>query len=334
MRVSILMPVRDAAATLARALISVACQSEPEFECVLVDDGSRDASREIAQRFCERDPRFRLIGAPRAGLVAALNLGIAECHAPLVARHDADDVMHRERLARQCAALDANPALAGVGCHVRLFSGSERNRGMRAYADWLNSLSTPAEVLRDAFVECPLAHPTLVLRREILGALGYRERGWPEDYDLLLRILAGGRALGVVPEPLLAWRDGPTRLSRSHPAYARVAFTACKAEFLAQGFLAGHARYALWGYGRTGRTLARALAAHGKRPARVIELHPGRIGQRIAGAEVVHPAALRGPYLRELPLVVSVARAGPRAEIRAALCELGFAETRDFVCAA
>ncbi len=334
-RVSVLLPMRDAAATLVCALASIARQSEPRFECVIVDDGSRDESRALAERFAARDARFRLIVAPREGLVAALNRGLAACRAPLVARHDADDIMRRERLAKQCAALDADAALAGVGCHVHLFPQRAIRDGLRAYAAWLGSLACAADVRRDAFVECPLAHPTLVLRRDALDALGgYRDRGWPEDYDLVLRMLASGRALGVVPEELLAWRDGPARLSRSSPAYAQAAFTACKAEFLAQGFLAGHTHYALWGYGGTGRALARALAAHGKSLGRVIELHPRRLGQRIHGAAVVPPAALREPEARALPLVVSVAGAGPRAEIRAALAALGYADGRDFVCAA
>ena len=334
-RVSVLMPVRDAAATLACALASIARQSEPRFECVIVDDGSHDESCALAEAFAARDPRFRVHPAPREGLVAALNRGLAECRAPLVARHDADDIMHRSRLAKQCAALDADTALAGVGCHVHLFPQRALTDGLRAYGAWLNSLASAADVARDAFVECPIAHPTLVLRREVFGALGgYRERGWAEDYDLVLRILDSGAGLGVVPERLLAWRDGPARLSRTSPTYAQAAFTACKAEFLAQGFLAAHERYALWGYGGTGRALARALAAHGKLLGSVIDLHPRRLGQRIHGAVVVPPAALRGPELRALRLIVSVAGAGPRAEIRGELAALGYREGRDFVCAA
>jgi glycosyltransferase involved in cell wall biosynthesis len=334
-RVSVLLPMRDAAATLACAIASIARQSEPRFECVVVDDGSRDDSRAIAERFAARDARFRVIAVPRDGLVAALNRGLAACSAAFVARHDADDIMRRERLAKQCDALDADTALAGVGCHVHLFPQRALSDGLRRYGAWLNSLANADDVRRDAFVECPLAHPTLVLRRDVLGELGgYRERGWPEDYDLVLRILASGHALGVVPEKLIAWRDGPARLSRTSAAYAQKAFTACKAEFLARGFLAAHARYALWGYGGTGRALARALAGHGKLLGRVVELHPRRLGQRIHGAPVVEPAALSEPEAHALPLIVSVAGATARAEIRAELAALGYAELRDFVCAA
>ena len=135
-----------------------------------------------------------------------------------------------------------------------------------------------------------------------------------------------------MPRRLLAWRDRPERLSRTGAAFQRPQFTAIKAAFLAEGFLAAADEYVLWGYGGTGRALRRALQAYGKRATHVIEVHPGRLGNTIQGAPVVAPDAL--PSLRPRPLVVSVARPGPRARIRAALVQMGFREHRDFVCAA
>src|SRR5687767_539058 len=208
-RVSVLLPVRDAAATLAASLRSVSRQRMRELECIVVDDGSRDESLAIARRHASGAPGFRVIAQPALGSVPALAGGLAGCRAPLVARHDADDCMHRERLALQVAALDEAPGLAGVGCHVRLFPRSALGPGMRAYEAWLASVRTPADVRREAFVECPLAHPTLVLRRAVLDAHAYRDPGWPEDYDLVLRLLGAGHELGVVPRRLLAWRHGP-----------------------------------------------------------------------------------------------------------------------------
>jgi hypothetical protein len=241
---------------------------------------------------------------------------------------DADDLMPR-RLACQVAVLEADASLAAVGARVRIFPRRLAGR-VASYERWLNAIDMSGCAPRPSSEA--IVHPLYCARRVLVRTAA--RRGWPEDYDLVLRILASGHALGVVPEKLLAWRDGPARLSRTSAAYAQTAFTACKAEFLARGFLAPHARYALWGYGGTGRALARALAAHGKLLGRVIELHPRRLGQRIHGAPVVEPAALREAEARALPLIVSVAGATPRAEIRAELAELGYAELRDFVCAA
>ena len=215
---------------------------------------------------------------------------------------------------------------------MRIFPRAGLSQGMRDYESWLNAIDSPGRVRAEAFVECPVAHPTLAIRRAALATLGYRDPGWPEDYDLLLRLLATGAEVGMVPRRLLAWRDGPGRLSRRDPRYATERFTACKAAHLAADLLAAADRYVLWGYGGTGRALHRALLVHGKRPSHIVELHPGRLGNTIHGSPVVPPEALR--ELPRGPLVASVAGAGPRAKIRAALAELGYRESRDFVCAA
>jgi glycosyltransferase involved in cell wall biosynthesis len=330
-RISVLLPVRNAAATLPACLASLARQTEPAWQCVVVDDGSVDDTRSIAEAAARKDRRFTILAAPPRGIVAALNDGLVHCQAPLIARMDGDDVMHRERLAVQATALDAEPELAAVGCHVRLFPRASLMPRLREYEVWLNGIRSVADVRRDAFVECPIAHPTLMMRRG-MAALGYRACGWPEDYELLLRALAAGLRIGVVPRRLLAWRNGPATLSRIDARYGTDRFTACKAHYLAAGFLRGSARYVLWGYGSTGRALRRALAAHGRTPSHIVEIKRGRLGQRIHGADVVPHAELS--LLRGIPIVVSVARAGPRAEIRGALAGMGFDEGRDYVCAA
>jgi glycosyltransferase involved in cell wall biosynthesis len=331
-RVSILLPVLDAAPVLPACLRSVQRQTLLNWECVIVDDGSTDASLASARRFAAADPRFRVIERPHRGLVAALNDGLGHCRGALIARMDADDLMHRERLASQAAALDAAPELAAVGCQVRLFPRRVLAEGMRAYERWLNGIDSPRRVRQEAFVECPVAHPALMVRAERLAALRYRERGWPEDYDLVLRMLERGEEIGVVPRRLLAWRMGETRLSRTSETYTIERFSACKAAFLARRFLASSPRYVLWGYGATGRALQRALRAHGKRPSAIVEVHPRRLGNRIQGAPVIPPEALE-QRPRE-PLVVSVAGQRARALIRNSLSRMGFEETRDYVCAA
>lgn len=327
-RVSILLPARDAATTLPAALASVRRQTFADWECVVVDDGSRDATAALAGG----DRRVVVVTTPRRGLVRALTTGLTTCTGEFVARFDADDLMHRDRLARQVAALDADPSLAGVGARVRYFPRRGMTDGLRAYERWLNGIAGAERVRAEAYVECPLAHPTLMLRRTVLEGFGWQERGWPEDWDLVLRLLATGHRLDVVPHRLLGWRDHPARLTRTHPAYSAAALTACRAHFLATGFLASSPRYLLWGYGDTGRALRGALATLGREPAAIVELHPGRVGQRIHGAPVVAPEALA--TLPRLPLVASVAGATARGDIRAFCATLGLREGADFVCAA
>src|SRR5262249_17999935 len=114
---------------------------------------------------------------------------------------DADDLMHRDRLAVQTAALEAAPHLAAVGAHVRFFPRAGMSDGLRAYERWLASIDSPARLRADAFVECPVAHPTLAVRRPGLARLGYRGPGVP----------GSGLAGGLRPGPAAPRRRSPDR---------------------------------------------------------------------------------------------------------------------------
>lgn len=339
-RVSVLIPVWNAGETLSTCLRSLIRQTEKRWEGVLVDDGSTDDSLAIARAFAQREPRLRVLARPHEGLVAALNAGIGLCRAPLVARMDADDWMHRERLVRQCELLERRPELDAVGALPRAFPRSGLGDGSRRYEAWLQGLTTPAAIWRDRFVECGIAHPTLMIRRERLASLAYQDHGWPEDYDLLLRLLARGPCVGTVPKRLLGWRHGDDRTSRRDGRYALDRFTACRAWYLSRDFLGRDdetpSAYVLWGHGPTGRALRRALEAHGHRPAAIVEVHPRRIGRTIAGAPVLAPEDLAkaADRLRALPLIAAVSGATPRSRIREALARMGYRDGQDFVCAA
>jgi cellulose synthase/poly-beta-1,6-N-acetylglucosamine synthase-like glycosyltransferase len=331
-RVSVLLPAFDAAATLATALSSVARQTEPDLECIVVDDGSSDSTLEIARAHAARDARFRVHGIAHAGIVPALEHGLALCRGLYVARMDADDWMHRDRLRLQVEELERRPELAAVGCHVRIFPRRGLRDGFRDLERWLASIATPEDVRRNAFVDCPVVHPSLVFRTDVLRRFGYRDIAWPEDYDLVLRLLAEGRDVAVLPRRLLGWRDSPLRLTRTDPRCSLERIADAKAAFLAAGLLAGTDEYILWGYGSTGRAIRRALLAHGKRPSHVVEVHPRRLGETIQGAPVIDPDRISQVPRR--PLIASVAGAEPRGLIRAHLDALGWRETRDYLCLA
>ena len=329
-RVSVLLPARNAEATLRPAVRSILRQTYRDLELVAVDDGSTDGTAAILAEAAASDPRVRVVRGPGSGIVAALEAGRARCSGELVARMDADDVAHPARLAEQIAALDADPALDGLGCNVAMFPRRGVAEGMRLYVGWLNSLRSADDVARERFVESPLVHPSVLLRARTLDdAGGYVERGWPEDYDLWLTLLGRGARLANLPSVRLFWREHGKRLTRTDPRYGKAQHLALKARHLAQGPLAVRKSCAIWGAGKTGKALARALAAEGVAVEWWVEVDRAKIGRTVRDAPVLAVDALPppgGPLL-----LVAVAARGARAEIRGDLHARGWVEGRDYL---
>ncbi len=187
--VSVLLPVRDAGPWLEGCLRSLKRQTLGRFEVVVVDDGSVDGSGEVLDRWARGDGRFKVLHRSAEGLVEALNAGLAACRASLVARMDADDAAHPRRLESQVALLDEHPKIGVVSCGVRHVPVSGVQGGLLRYEEWLNGLIEHDGIMRERFVESPVAHPSVVVRRDVLrDAGGWRDLRWPEDYDLWLRL--------------------------------------------------------------------------------------------------------------------------------------------------
>ena len=165
--VSILMPAYNAAATLPAALRSVSAQTFREWELIAVNDGSGDASLEILDRAAQKDRRIRVISGAHVGHVEALRSATALASAPLLARMDADDVMHPRRLLLQVTRLDSPPHVDVLATRVR--SIGHTGEGMRRYVEWQNGLLGHEEMVANFFVESPIAHPTVLMRRDLLS---------------------------------------------------------------------------------------------------------------------------------------------------------------------
>jgi hypothetical protein len=133
-----------------------------------------------------------------------------------------------------------------------------------------------------------------------------------------------------VAEPLLLWRDGPRRATRSDPRYALSRHVALKCAHLRRTVLAVRDEVALWGAGETGKAFADALRVEGVRVALFLEVDPRKVGRTIRGAPVL--AYRDAPRARGMPLLVAVGAPGARPLIRAELSRQGFVELRDFWC--
>ncbi len=329
-RISVLIPVRDAGEHLGPALDSLLCQTYRDFEIVAVDDGSADGSLAALEAAAERDGRIRVESTSPRGIVPALLRCAELASGELLARMDADDLCEPERLAAQVELLDRSSEVAAVGCRIRCFPEDELALGMRRYEAWQNSLIEPSDHARDAFVESPLCHPSVLMRRTDFEAVGgYFDDDFPEDYSLWLRLLRKGRGLAKVPRVLFHWRDRPERLTRTDPRCAPERIAALKLGFLLEGPLRGRPSVSIWGAGPTGRAWRRHLEARGIGVERFIDIDPRRIGRKSGGVPIAGPSALE----RGIPgghLLVAVGSHGARELIRPALAGLSYREPEDF----
>jgi glycosyltransferase involved in cell wall biosynthesis len=329
--VSVILPVRDAAPTLGEAIRSILDQTFRDFDLWVVLNGCSDASQGIAEEASRSDSRVRVIDSePAAGVAGAMMRGVAASRGELIARMDADDVSQSSRFARQVEFLDANPGAGAVSCGVELIT--PQGEGMRRYVDWVNGLDTPEAVARERFVECPVVQPSLIMRRDVLEqAGGYQVTEWAEDHDLFLRMLECGIGFGKVPEVLLQWRDGPRRLTRTHPAYEEARVWRMKACYLARLPEAATRGFAVCGAGPIGKRLARLLLEAGAPLRGFFEVNPRRIGERIHGATVEGPEVF-GSAWRDAILLGAVGIAGGRQRVRDLAAGAGYVEGKDFWC--
>jgi hypothetical protein len=324
--VSVILPVYQAEATVEAAARSILNGAFADLELVVVDDGSTDGSAERVAALARGDERVRLLRREHGGVAAAANAAVAAARAPLIARMDADDMAHPERLARQVDLLE-RAGLDVVGSQVRVVGpGGEDVPSMERYARWINELTEHDDIVAQRFVEQPLVHPT-VLGTRAAFELGFRsaERGdgaFPEDYDWFLRAAAQGLRFGKVPAPLLHWTESPDRLTRRDPAYAPEAFDRCRRAHLRAGPLASVDEVDLWGVGRTGRPWLRWLVSEGMRVRVAYDVDPRKVGGEVLGCPVRHPDDLSSAS--GVPMVIAVGAAGARELITPALRARGY----------
>lgn len=326
---------------MARAVASIRAQTCGDWELIVVDDGSSDDTRGVVASLVREDRRVRVLTQDKCGLVAALNAGLAAARGDLIARMDADDEAHPERLAVQAAFLEAE-ANRDIGLASSLVEfGGDRgaSAGYAGHVDWMNAIVTPEQIALNRFIESPLAHPSVMFRRELVARHGgYREGDFPEDFELWLRWLAAGVRMAKVPRLLLRWNDRPARLSRTDARYDPEAFFRLKAEWISRWLgdseTARDRAIYVWGAGRPTRKRAAHLAAHGIRLAGYIDVDVKKIGRGIGGTglPVLGPATL--PPREESFVLGYVSTWGAREDTRTKLSARGWVEGRDFLMCA
>jgi glycosyltransferase involved in cell wall biosynthesis len=336
-QVSVLLPCFNAESTIEEALSSLADQSYRDFEVLCVDDGSTDKTVSILEDWNQRDSRFVVVKKNHRGVIQAANTGLTLCRAPIIVRMDADDRCHPDRIKLQREYLLDNPAVAVVGSLVNGFPRELVGEGFKLYYDWLNSLVTHEDISREIFIESPLANPSTTFRKSWVDrAGGYQDHGWPEDYDLWLRLYLAGAQFAKIPQVLLEWREHPERLTHQDSRYSVENFLRAKAHYLAKGPARGRDAVFIWGAGMTGRRISKHLAREGLPLTAFIDVDPKKIGSTRRGKPIISRDDLPALWKQyQNPILLAAVRARKaRPLIRENLKKLNLVEGQDWWAAA
>lgn len=201
-RISVLMSVFNGERYLRPAMDSLLAQTLGDFELIVVDDGSTDSSPLILDQYAASDSRVRVIHQQNQGLTRSLNHALALATGEYVARMDADDICFPERFARQTEFLDNHPDVLCLGTAYEAIDAESKPLGRRQMA------TEPAQIDRAHLAaNTSLAHPTILVRRQAMDAIGGYDESYKttQDLDLFLRLAEHGTITNL-DEPLLYYR--------------------------------------------------------------------------------------------------------------------------------
>lgn len=323
-------------------LDSLLSQTFTDFEIVAVDDGSTDNTLAILQAYAEKDARVRPISVPHGGIVQALNAGLGHVRGEYIARMDADDICHPDRLALQVAYLNAHPETGLVASCVNFGGDPEAASGFMHYINWANSLLDHQALALARFRESPLVHPSVMFRHTLVDLYGpYAEGPFPEDYELWLRYFDAGVRMHKLPQALLTWNDPPQRLTRTHGNYSHDAFAVLRARYLAKHLqqTATHQQSApsqprelyILGAGRMSRRRARHLLDYGISITAWIDIDPNKVGNIVEGLPVLSLDQLPPPTTAIA--IAFLAHHGAADELVRVLSSRGYVQGVDFILA-
>ncbi|MBX3069824.1 MAG: glycosyltransferase [Thermomicrobiales bacterium] len=201
---SVVMPVLNAELYLREAVESVLDQSFTDFELLVVDNGSTDATMDIVSQLAERDSRITSLICTEPGVAFALNAGLDASRGDWIARMDADDIAHPERFERQLSFLRQNPDTTLVSTHAwmvgptgKVVGASEFGpRSRTEFRDMANR------------VDVRLLHPSVIFKRQVIIDVGKYPVDYPysEDFALWSRLAESNYTMLTIPEKLLYYR--------------------------------------------------------------------------------------------------------------------------------
>jgi len=227
-KVSVIMPAYNAEKYIAASIESVCEQSFPDWELIVIDDGSQDSTRSIVQRFTANDPRIKYIFQENGGQARARNTGIMHSQGELIAFLDSDDLWMREKLELQVALLEAQEVdLVFSGGFI--FNDDDTTQETQSF-EIVSGRLEGAELLNQLYLNNLLPNLSVIVQRQVVIRAGLLDEDRiyqnSEDYDLWLTLAQQGAVFYGMPEMLVRYRRHPDSMTseknRVHSMQAEV----------------------------------------------------------------------------------------------------------------
>ena len=215
--VSIIIPIYNVLPSiLSKSFESISKQTFENFEAILIDDSSNVDTSNFCIEYCKIDSRFNYIKPPiKLGLVNSLNLGIQSAKHDLLARFDSDDICYFDRIAKQIEFLKNNKNIDVLGGNIEVINSNYKHLYIRKYP------VTHSEIVKSMHIICPIAHPTVMYKKEVIKKVGYYNDSYryAEDIDLWLRLLSTGAKFYNLNTPLIKYRQDSLVRNKDHYKY-------------------------------------------------------------------------------------------------------------------
>jgi glycosyltransferase involved in cell wall biosynthesis len=210
--VSVIIPVYNADRYLKQSIDSILQQSFANFECIIINDGSTDSSEEIINSYY--DERIVYVkNKINSGVVTTMNKGVALAKGQLIAVMHADDIAIDKRLELQVAWMNRNPQTTVLAGFIDCID--ESNNTIKQW-DVDRKTITEKQIKHTMVWECCIAHPTVMIRSEVLKKYNYSNlQNLAEDYPLWLQLLNDGYIIEKIPQVVLKYRAHKTSATGS-----------------------------------------------------------------------------------------------------------------------
>jgi glycosyltransferase involved in cell wall biosynthesis len=328
LKISVLIPVYNAANFIKECIESIIFQTQANWELICVDDFSNDNSINLLLDLQKSDSRIKILKNNKKGIIPALTLALENSTGNFITRMDADDKMHPNKLKELSATLMQYGPGHCITALVEYFPRESINEGYEKYAQWLNELTLQNAHYTEIYKECVVPSPCWMMHKsDLIKCGGFNSQCYPEDYDLIFRLYKHGIKIKGIPKTLHYWRDHPDRASRNDPNYSDQSFLNLKVPYFLELERDHSKALIIYGAGTKAKSLAKKLLQQ-QETFRWLSNNPKKIGHYIYDVEIESYRVLE--QKNNSQILVSISGPFEKEQILQNFTNYGYVKNQDY----